>query len=152
MQRVELLMKDISNAAGRYISKLGGFIRHRLDAISAESGITPAQGRTLQYIAGQNRNVYQKDIEEEYGLRAATASQMLQGMEEAGLIRREVDEHDRRKKKIVITEEKREACEFMIARIGEMEDAMIEGIEEEKLLVFFEVVEKMLDNIPRDHR
>lgn len=142
-------MKDISNAPGRYISKLGGYIRHRLDAISAESGITPAQGRTLQYIAGQNRPVYQRDIEEEYGLRAATASQMLQGMEDAGLIRREVDEHDRRKKRIVIPEEKRGVCETMIAQIAEMESQMIEGIEPEKLAVFIEVTERMIANFPR---
>lgn len=142
-------MKDISNAPGRYISRLGGYIRHRLDAISAESGITPAQGRTLQYIAGQNRPVYQRDIEEEYGLRAATASQMLQGMEDAGLIRREVDEHDRRKKRIVIPEEKRGVCETMIAQIAEMESQMIEGIEPEKLAVFIEVTERMIANFPR---
>ena len=143
-------MKDISNAPGRYISKLGGYIRHRLDAISAESGITPAQGRTLQYIAGQNRPVYQRDIEEEYGLRAATASQMLQGMEDAGLIRREMDEHDRRKKRIVIPEEKRGVCETMIAQIAEMETQMIEGIEPEKLAVFIEVTERMIANFPCD--
>ena len=142
-------MKDISNAPGRYISKLGGYIRHRLDEISAESGITPAQGRTLQYIAGQNRPVYQRDIEEEYGLRAASASQMLQGMEDAGLIRREVDEHDRRKKRIVIPEEKRGVCETMIAQIAEMETQMIEGIEPEKLAVFIEVTERMIANFPR---
>lgn len=143
-------MKDISNAPGRYISRLGGYIRHRLDAISAESGITPAQGRTLQYIAGQNRPVYQRDIEEEYGLRAASASQMLQGMEDAGLIRREVDEHDRRKKRIVIPEEKRGVCETMIAQIAEMETQMIEGIEPEKLAVFIEVTERMIANFPCD--
>ena len=142
-------MKDISNAPGRYISRLGGYIRHRLDAISAESGITPAQGRTLQYIAGQNRPVYQRDIEEEYGLRAASASQMLQGMEDAGLIRREMDEHDRRKKRIVIPEEKRGVCETMIAQIAEMETQMIEGIEPEKLAVFIEVTERMIANFPR---
>lgn len=143
-------MKDISNAPGRYISRLGGYIRHRLDAISAESGITPAQGRTLQYIAGQNRPVYQRDIEEEYGLRAASASQMLQGMEDAGLIRREMDEHDRRKKRIVIPEEKRGVCETMIAQIEEMETQMIEGIEPEKLAVFIEVTERMIANFPCD--
>lgn len=143
-------MKDISNAPGRYISRLGGYIRHRLDAISAESGITPAQGRTLQYIAGQNRPVYQRDIEEEYGLRAASASQMLQGMEDAGLIRREMDEHDRRKKRIVIPEEKRGVCETMIAQIAEMETQMIEGIEPEKLAVFIEVTERMIANFPCD--
>ena len=143
-------MKDISNAPGRYISRLGGYIRHRLDAISAESGITPAQGRTLQYIAGQNRPVYQRDIEEEYGLRAASASQMLQGMEDAGLIRREMDEHDRRKKRIVIPEEKRGVCETMIAQIAEMETQMIEGIEPEKLAGFIEVAERMIANFPCD--
>ena len=50
-------MKDISNAASRYVSKLGGFIRRQLDMIAEESRMTPAQGRTLLYIAGQNRDI-----------------------------------------------------------------------------------------------
>lgn len=143
-------MRDISNSAGRYISRLGGCIRRRLDAIASDCGITPAQGRTLQYIAAQRHEVYQKDIEEEYRLRPASASQMLQGMEEAGLIRREMDEKDRRRKRIVITGARRQDAERMISQIAQMEDQLIEGIEEEKLAVFFEVLERMLDNAPRD--
>lgn len=145
-------MKDISNAAGRYVSKLGGFFRRQMDAIAAENRMTPAQCRTLLYITGQNRDIYQKDIEEEYGLRAATATQLLQGMEEAGLIRREVDEKDRRKKRIVVVEGKREVCRKMVAQISELETQMIENIEEEKLVVFFDVIEQMIANVPHSDR
>ena len=145
-------MKDISNAAGRYVSKLGGFFRRQMDAIAAENRMTPAQCRTLLYITGQNREIYQKDIEEEYGLRAATATQLLQGMEEAGLIRREVDEKDRRKKRIVVVEGKREVCRKMVAQISELETQMIENIEEEKLVVFFDVIEQMIANVPHSDR
>ena len=143
-------MKDISNAPGRDISRLGGFIRKQLDEIASRNGMTQAQGRTLQYIAGQRGPVYQKDIEEEYGLRPATASQMLQAMEDEGLILREVDENDRRKKKIIVAPGRREAAERMTEQIGEMEDMLIEGIEEEKLAVFYEVMDRMYRNIPRD--
>ena len=145
-------MKDISNAAGRYVSKLGGFFRRQMDAIAAENRMTPAQCRTLLYITGQNRDIYQKDIEEEYGVRAATATQLLQGMEEAGLIRREVDEKDRRKKRIVVVEGKREVCRKMVAQISELETQMIENIEEEKLVVFFDVIEQMIANVPHSDR
>ena len=145
-------MKDISNAAGRYVSKLGGFFRRQMDAIAAENRMTPAQCRTLLYITGQNREIYQKDIEEEYGPRAATATQLLQGMEEAGLIRREVDEKDRRKKRIVVVEGKREVCRKMVAQISELETQMIENIEEEKLVVFFDVIEQMIANVPHSDR
>lgn len=145
-------MKDIANAPGRYVSKLGGRIRIQLDAIASEYGITPAQGRTLQYIASRNRTVYQKDIEEEYDLRSATASQMLQGMEDAGLIRREVDGQDRRKKRIVVCDEKREATAWMLERIAEMEAQMVEGIAPEKLAVFTEVIEQMIENLSQGDR
>lgn len=145
-------MKDIANAPGRYVSKLGGRIRIQLDAIASEYGITPAQGRTLQYIASRNRTVYQKDIEEEYDLRSATASQMLQGMEDAGLIRREVDGQDRRKKRIVVSDEKREATAWMLERIAEMEAQMVEGIAPEKLAVFTEVIEQMIENLSQGDR
>lgn len=145
-------MKDIANAPGRYVSKLGGRIRIQLDAIASEYGITPAQGRTLQYIASRNRTVYQKDIEEEYDLRSATASQMLQGMEDAGLIRREVDGQDRRKKRIVVCDEKREATAWMLERIAEMEAQMVEGIAPEKLAVFNEVIEQMIENLSQGER
>ena len=145
-------MRDIGEAAGRYINRLAGYIRKNLDDFAAKQGITPAEGRTLQYIAAQKRDLCQKDIEEEYGLRPASASQLLQGMESAGLIRQETDPQDRRRKRLVITPEREESAAQMLADIERMEERFIEGIEPEKLEVFFEVMDKMLENVPREGR
>ena len=145
-------MRDIGEAAGRYINRLAGYIRKNLDEFAAKQGITPAEGRTLQYIATQKRDLCQKDIEEEYGLRPASASQLLQGMESAGLIHRETDPQDRRRKRLVITPEREESAAQMLADIERMEERFIEGIEPEKLEVFFEVMDKMLENVPREGR
>ena len=145
-------MRDIGEAAGRYINRLAGYIRKNLDDFAAKQGITPAEGRTLQYIAAQKRDLCQKDIEEEYGLRPASASQLLQGMESAGLIRRETDPQDRRRKRLVITPQREESAAQMLADIERMEERLIEGIEPEKLEVFFEVMDKMLENVPREGR
>lgn len=143
-------MRDIGEAAGRYINRLAGYIRKNLDDFAAKQGITPAEGRTLQYIAAQKRDLCQKDIEEEYGLRPASASQLLQGMENAGLIRRETDPQDRRRKRLVITPEREESAAQMLSDIEQMEERLIEGIEPEKLEIFFEVMDKMLENVPRE--
>ena len=143
-------MREIGEAAGRYISRLAGYLRKNLDSFAARQGITPAEGRTLQYIAAQKRDLYQKDIEEEYGLRPASASQLLQGMENAGLIRRETDPQDRRRKRLVITPEREESAAQMLSDIEQMEERLIEGIEPEKLEIFFEVMDKMLENVPRE--
>lgn len=143
-------MRDIGEAAGRYINRLSGYIRKNLDDFAAKQGITPAEGRTLQYIAAQKRDLCQKDIEEEYGLRPASASQLLQGMENAGLIRRETDPQDRRRKRLVITPEREESAAQMLSDIEQMEERLIEGIEPEKLEIFFEVMDKMLENVPRE--
>lgn len=145
-------MRDIGEAAGRYINRLAGYIRKNLDDSAAKQGITPAEGRTLQYIAAQKRDPCQKNIEDEYGMRPASASQLLQGMESAGLIRRETDPQDRRRKRLVITPEREESAAQMLADIERMEERLIEGIEPEKLEVFFEVMDKMLENVPREGR
>ena len=141
-------MREIGEAAGRYISRLAGYLRKNLDSFAARQGITPAEGRTLQYIAAQKRDLCQKDIEDEYGMRPASASQLLQGMESAGLIRRETDPQDRRRKRLVITPEREESAAQMLADIEWMEERLIEGIEPEKL----EVMDKMLENVPREGR
>ena len=145
-------MREVGDAAGRYINRLAGYIGKNLDSFAAKQGITPAEGRTLQYIAAQKRDLCQKDIEDEYGMRPASASQLLQGMESAGLIRWETDPQDRRRKRLVITPEREESAAQMLADIERMEERLIEGIEPEKLEVFFEVMDKMLENVPREGR
>ena len=56
-------MREVGEAAGRYINRLAGYIGKNLDSFAAKQGITPAEGRTLQYIAAQKRDLCQKGMD-----------------------------------------------------------------------------------------
>ena len=91
---------------GKKINQISNRLRRRSRAIQETIGISGAQGNILNYILveSQNRSVYQKDIEQEFGLRPSTATETLKSLEKNGLIKRETDPNDGRYKKIVFTE------------------------------------------------
>lgn len=73
--------------------------------IENEGDITGMQRWTLGYLNDHaDTEIYQKDIEQEFKVSRATASNMLQLMERKGLIVRESVSCDARLKKISLTE------------------------------------------------
>ena len=67
--------------------------------------LTRMQRFTMGYMhRNKDKEIYQRDIEAEFAISRATASNMLTVMERKGLIRRESVEHDARLKKLVLTE------------------------------------------------
>ena len=67
--------------------------------------LTRMQRFTLGFLHyNSDREIYQKDLEAEFAISRATASNMLAVMERKGLIKRETVEHDARLKKVVLTE------------------------------------------------
>ena len=72
---------------GKKINQISNRLRRRSRAIQETIGIGGAQGNILNYILveSQNRSVYQKDIEQEFGLRPSTATETLKSLEKNGL-------------------------------------------------------------------
>ena len=94
----------IERSAARCIGKLSNQIRRKLEAFSCRSDFSGAQGKVLHFLLAQPHDVFQKDVEQVYGMRASTATELLKQMEKNGLIFREPAEHDNRLKRIVLTE------------------------------------------------
>ena len=67
---------------GKKINQISNRLRRRSRAIQETIGISGAQGNILNYILveSQNRSVYQKDIEQEFGLRPSTATEALKSL------------------------------------------------------------------------
>ncbi len=63
----------------------------------------------------QKRHIYQKDIEEAFGIRPSSATGLLQALEQQGFIRREPVSLDGRLKKIVFTEKAQEIQSRVVA-------------------------------------
>ena len=134
---------------GKMINRISNRLRRRSRAIQETVGISGAQGNILDYIIVEsgNHSVYQKEIEEEFGLRPSTATETLKALEQKGLIRREAEKQDARYKKIVFTE-KAETLKVALRReIEESEQLLLAGVTESEQKEFLRIAEHMLKNL-----
>ena len=95
----------MKETVGRSVGMLSNLIRRHFSTFSFHDTLSGTQGKTLHFILarGQECDVFQKDIEEEYSLRPPTATKLLKDMEKNGLIYREAVPYDARLKRIVAT-------------------------------------------------
>lgn len=140
-------MNSLSRSAAHSIGKLSNKIRRRIDAFASKGEFSGAQGRVLHFILAQNDDIFQKDIEEEYGLRPPTATELLKKMEQNGLIRREVTSYDGRLKRIIASEKALKYKETVVHDLAGLEAELTYGLTPEELETFFRVVVKMTDNL-----
>ncbi len=96
--------KDI----GFEIRCISHMIRRKLDVTFSApefDGLTGVQNALMGYImdnAGE-RDIFQRDIEQQFSLRRSTVTVMLQNLEQKGYLRRVPVSYDARLKKIVLT-------------------------------------------------
>ena len=113
-----------------------------------EGNLTGMQGWTLGFLRkNAARDIYQKDIEAEFSISRATASNMLACMERKGLIKRIAVEHDARLKKIVLTEKADRIVERADTDMREMEQKLIEGMSERDVAEFHRLLDLVMKNI-----
>lgn len=134
---------------GKMINRISNRLRRRSRAIQESLGITGAQGNILDYIIVESgsHSVYQKEIEEEFGLRPSTATEALKTLEKKGLIRREAEKQDARYKKIVFTEKAETIREALRTEIEESEQLLLKGISASEQKGFLRITEQMLKNL-----
>lgn len=133
--------------AARYVSKLSNKLRRKIDAFSTRQDFSGSEGKVLHFILAQSGDVFQKDVEEEYSLRPSTATELLKKMEKNGLIYREAMPNDARMKKIIVTDKAMQYKDVVMNDILSLEEELTKDIAQQDLDVFFDVIEKMMDNI-----
>lgn len=92
----------------------------------------------------RDKEIYQKDIEQEFFINRATASKMLLLMEEKELIRRKASECDGRLKKTELLPKGRELHEVCTGIRREIEKKLTKTLSEEETEQFKHLCEKML--------
>ena len=113
-----------------------------------EGNITGMQRWTVGFLKDhEEMDIYQRDIEQEFKVSRATASNMLAVMERKGLITREPVSFDARLKKIVLTEKARAMSERAEADVHEMEVRITDGFSEAELLQFKGYLNRVMKNL-----
>lgn len=145
-------MRDLHNSPTRYVMKLSSAIRNVLDSMVEGTSVTPMEARALLFIATATEAIYQKDLEQEYGLSRATVSELMLNMEQKGMICRQRDLKDHRRKRITVCASVRPLADRMIERMSAMEDQLAKDIGDEEMSAFLMTIERMTRNAPPGQR
>ena len=136
---------DGKQCAGSVLG-LANQIKRVFDTTTGRCG---TQVRILNFVlvSYPDREIYQKDIEEELNMRSASVSTLLKKMEAQDFIRRERVSYDDRLKKILPTSHTVEMKEQVERHVALLEKRLTAGSGEEELRVFFDVLERMQENM-----
>lgn len=110
--------------------------------------LTGTNGWIIGFLAeNDNKDIFQRDLEEQFSIRRSTASSIVKLMEQKGFITRVPVAYDARLKKIVLTKKAYEIHETIFKDMANLEQQLISGLTTEELYAFFKVVDKIKSNI-----
>ena len=142
---------DYKKSIGLEIRILSNLCRREMDrssSIQYVESVTGTNGWIIGYLAdNQGRDIFQRDLEEEFSVRRSTASKVLKLMEQKGLIRRESVPYDARLKKLVLPDTALEMHSHVVRDSERLEAKLTKGLTDEELQTFFAIAEKIKDNL-----
>ncbi len=141
-----------NDTVGYKIRLIHNQIHKRMEARRCENesglALTGMQRWTIGFLKEhEGQTIYQRDIETEFKVSRATASNILSVMERKGLIERRSVEHDARLKQLVLTERGRALMEQAERDMLQMEADLLAGMSEEEVYALKETLDKLLTNL-----
>lgn len=135
----------------KFEMRFGRLIRmyySRIQSQLAEVGLYRGQPPILMLLY-KNDGMSQKEMARALNLSPATMTVTLKRMEKAGLVLREMDEHDQRILRVHLSEKGREMCETGESRIGVVTAELLEGFTLEEQQQLNEYLGRIARNMER---
>lgn len=98
----------------------------------------------------KDKDIFQKDIEQEFQVRRSTVSKVLTLMEEKGHILRTPVKEDKRLKKITLTEETEKIAEKLMLSRHQLDKKMVSGLTPSELEILVTILEKIKINLSQE--
>ncbi len=112
--------------------------------------ITGTNGWIIGYLDhNSHRDVYQRDLEDAFGITRSTVSKVVNLMVQKGLIERSGVEHDARLKKLTLTDRSRELISVMHKDNAMLESVMMQGFSETEKTQLLEYISRMKNNMKK---
>ena len=135
----------------KFEMRFGRLIRmyySRIQSQLAEVGLYRGQPPILMLLY-KNDGMSQKEMARALNLSPASMTVTLKRMEKAGLVLREMDEHDQRILRVHLSEKGREMCETGESRIGVVTAELLEGFTLEEQQQLNEYLGRIARNMER---
>ena len=112
-----------------------------------KSTIFPINLNKLDLSDNDKKDIFQRDIEEEFSVRRSTATGILQLMEKNNLIKREPVSYDARLKKLVLTKKALDIQNEINQEIKAHDKKLSQNISKDDLEIFFKVMKQIRKNL-----
>lgn len=110
--------------------------------------VTGTNGWIIVYLSrNRDKDIFQKDLETQFGITRSTASKVLNLMERKGLVQREKVARDARLKKIVLTQKALELSDMMNKGAAYFERKLTNGLTEDEQDTLLDYIQRMKNNL-----
>lgn len=136
-------LRKLNNAIQRYLG-------HNSEIMRELDNLTCSNKWIMGYLFDaeeEGRDVFQRDLESNFGITRSTVSKVLALLEKKELIRRESVSHDARLKKLVLTEKSRKLGRELRREGEEMDKKLRSGFSSEETALMFSFIQRMQNNI-----
>lgn len=135
---------------GGEVKMISNLIQRNMGSDLDVPEVTRAQGWIIGFIRMRDEKgleTFQKDVEKAYEIRRSTATGILGLLEKKGFLKKQSVSEDARLKKLVLTPKAIEVNDNIIVKIEAFEEKLSKGISEEEQEIFFQVIDKMKQNL-----
>lgn len=141
MQRkIGIDIHRLDNRIRRYVQR--SVTQYEMEAVSGTNG------RIIRFLSEHtDRDVYQKDLESEFGITRSTASRVLRLMEQKGLVERQSVPHDARLKKLLLTERSRKLVQQMCQTGTTVDTRLLSGFSPQEVQTLYGFLDRMFQNL-----
>jgi DNA-binding MarR family transcriptional regulator len=139
------------NEIGFKVRILANLIKRDVEKSKSELGIDLPKGingwAISYFFDNSDKDIFQKDFENEFSIRRSTASNILKTMEQNGFITRESVVSDARLKKIVLTEKAINIHKSVLKSINEREERLRQNLSDQEIETFLKITDKLIKNM-----
>lgn len=145
----------MNNINEQYISTQLRGLSHRIHRFFENSpnkkevdSITGTHGWIIAFLScKKGEDVFQKDVEREFDVTRATASKVIDLMEQKGLVKRERVSHDARLRKLVLTHKAESVSALIEKDRNLLEETLVKGFSEAEKKQLCEFISRMKNNL-----
>jgi MarR family transcriptional regulator, transcriptional regulator for hemolysin len=141
-----MTQSDTAETFYRDVITLTRKVRTLFDARASSRGLTYARARLLLHISTCEVQT-QAELAEAMEVERPTMARLIDGLEEAGMVRREVLSGDRRQRHVHLTDQAKTEAAAVSALTDTLCAELVAGIPAEELERAHRVIEQMLDNV-----
>lgn len=136
---------------GKEIHALSLLLSRKMEAQKRErqiQDVTSMQTWVIQYLHNRkDRDVFQRDLEQDFSITRSTVTGILKSMEKNGFISRVGVPEDARLKKLVLTQKGEKVYQAVRDNINDMESKLVAGMSEEEIQTLFCLLDRVRRNL-----